>query len=113
MRGEVNPRVYAHLKQELEGLGDTFFDRALIIISANPEIWNDLDDPVKQRLGGVEIKYQPNPESYEQLVKLFCDRFNVKYKSEIVGQVKDMVPRQVRDYVRALGSEQAGLECKT
>jgi len=112
MRGEVNPTVYAHLKQQLEGLGDTLFDRALIIISANPEIWNHLDDPVKQRLGGVELTYQPNPESYEQLVKHFCDRFDVGYKPEIIEQVKDMVPRQVRDYVRALGSEKAGVENK-
>ncbi len=112
MRGEVDPRIYALLKQELEGLGDTLFDRALIIISANPEIWNRLDDPVKQRLGGVELIYQPNPESYEQLVRQFCGRFDVKYKPEIVKEVKGMVPRQVRDYVRALGSEQSGLESK-
>ncbi len=112
MRGEVNPRVYAHLKQQLEGLEDTLFDRVLIIISANPEMWNSLDDPVKQRLGGVELTYQPDPKSYEQLVRQFCSRFNVEYKPEIVEQVKEMVPRQVRDYVRALGSEQAGLKQK-
>lgn len=112
MRGEVNPIVYAQLKQQLEGLGDTLSDRALIIISANPEIWNRLDEPVKQRLGGVELTYQPNPESYEQLVRQFCSRFSVGYKPEIVKEVQEMVPRQVRDYVRALGSEQAGLESK-
>lgn len=108
MRGEVNPNVYDQLKQQLEGLGNTFFDRALIIISANPEVWNKLDDPVKQRLGGVELKYEPNPQSYDLLIKEFCDQFGVEYKPEIVEQVKEMVPRQVRDYIRALGSEQAG-----
>ncbi len=112
MRGEVNPRVYAHLKQQLEGLGDILSDKALVIISVNPEIWDHLDDPVKQRLGGVELIYQPNPESYEQLVKQFCDKFYVEYKPELVERVREMVPRQVRDYVRALGSEQAGLESK-
>jgi len=112
MREEVNPKVYVHLKQQLEGLGNTLFDRALIIISANPEIWNQLDDPVKQRFGGVELTYQPNPESYEQLVRQFCSKFGVEYKPEIIEQVKDMVPRQVRDYVRALSSEKAGLERK-
>jgi predicted AAA+ superfamily ATPase len=113
MRNEVSPEVYAHLKQQLEGLGDTFFDKVLIIISANPEIWDGLDNPVKQRLGGVELTYLPNPKSYKQLVRQFCKKFDVTYRPEIVDKVKEMVPRQVRDYVRALGSEQAGLENKT
>lgn len=112
MRGEINPSVYSCLKQELEGLGNKFFDKALIIISANPAIWNSLDDPVKQRLGGVTLEYKPNPNSYEKLVKQFCNKFEVKYKPEIVKHVKEMVPRQVRDYIRTLGSEQAGLEEK-
>ena len=109
MRGEVNPRVYAYLKQQLEGLGDSLSDKVLVIISANPEIWNSLDASVQQRLGGVELTYQPNPESYDLLVKQFCKRFGLIYNQGIVEKVKKMVPRQVRDYVRALGSEEAGL----
>lgn len=112
LRGEVNPRVYANLKQELEGLEDRLLDKTLVIISANPEIWDSLDNPVKQRLGGVELTYKPNNNLYEQLIRHFCKRFNVSYRQEIAEQVKEMVPRQVRDYVRALGSEQAGLESK-
>jgi len=110
MRGEVSPEVYERLKEQLEGLRDISFDRALIIISANPKKWDPLDDPVKQRLGGVKIKYQPDPESYEQLLRYFCNEFDVEFREEMVKKVKKRVPREVRDYVRACGSEQTGSE---
>jgi len=110
MMWEVNPKVYAHLKQQLEGLGSTLSDRVLIIISANQEIWDNLPCSVRQRLGGVELNYQPNPESYGRLVERLCAKFDVNYDPQIIDEVTAMVPRQVRDYIRALGSELAGLE---
>lgn len=109
MTWEVNPLVYDNLKQQLEGLEDTLFDRALVIISANSEVWNKLDAPVRQRLGGVELHYKKDEQSYELLVKYFCEYFNVVYKPNMLKQVKGFVPRQIRDYIRAAGSEQAGL----
>lgn len=109
MTWEVNPLVYEKLKQNLEGLEDTLFDRALVIISANSEVWNKLDAPVRQRLGGVELHYKKDEQSHELLVRYFCKYFNVKYRPDMLDQTKDFVPRQVRDYIRAAGSEQAGL----
>ncbi len=108
MFGEINSTTYNRLKQQLEGLGGNLIEHTLIITSANTEIWQYVPDPVKQRLGPVEIQYASDHKSYKPLVKQFCSKFGVEYRDSLMDEVKKMVPRQIRDHIRALGAEEAG-----